>query len=124
MKLFTLKEANELLPVVEPKLRSICSLYEKINELRDEATSAAESSKFGGGMVGGTVYVNNLYQVGKLTTELSELGIEVKDHARGLIDFPSMKNGRVVYLCWQFGDGPEIKWWHELDAGFAGRQEL
>ena len=124
MKLFTLSEANALLPVVEPKLRSICTLYETINELRDDARSAAEASKFGGGMKGGTTYVNNLYQVGKLTTELFELGVEVKDHTRGLIDFPCMKSGRVVYLCWQFDDGDEIKFWHELDAGFAGRQEL
>jgi hypothetical protein len=124
MKLFTVSEANELLPLIEPKLLLIRQLYEKINELRDDARSAAESSKFGGGMKGGTVYVNNLYQVGKLTTELFELGVELKDHTRGLIDFPAMKSGRVVYLCWQFGDGDEIKWWHELDAGFAGRQEL
>ena len=92
--------------------------------MRDEARAAAGASDFGGGMTGGTAYVNTLYKIGKLTTDLHELGIELKDYTRGLIDFPSLRSDRVVYLCWQIGDGDEIGWWHETDAGFAGRQPL
>lgn len=124
MKLFTLEEANDLLPVVVPKLKSIQRLYKVIEEMRDQARAAAGASDRGGGMAGGTTYVSSLYKVGKLTTEIGELGIEMKDYARGLIDFPSMRGTRVVYLCWQFGDGDEIGWWHETDAGFAGRQPI
>jgi hypothetical protein len=124
MKTFTLSEANELLPVVIPKLESIRDLYRVVGELRNSATAAAEASRFGGGMEGGTRYVNHLYRIGKLTTELHELGIEIKDPSRGLIDFPSLKSGRIVYLCWQLGEDPRIDWWHEVDAGFAGRQRL
>jgi hypothetical protein len=47
----------------------------------------------------------------------------VKDPATGLIDFRSLRGGREVYLCWRLGEG-EIAWWHELDAGFQGRQPL
>lgn len=124
MKLFTVREANELLPDVIPKLEAIRDLYVIIDGLRAEARAAAGASSLGGGMEGGTGYVNTLYQIGKHTTEIHELGIEIKDPSRGLIDFPSMRGDRVVLLCWQIGDGDEIEWWHEMDAGFAGRQKL
>jgi hypothetical protein len=124
MKLFTVDEANELLPGIIPKLEKIQRLYAAVAELRDAARAAADASEFGGGMEGGTTYVTNLYQIGKLTTDLHELGVEVKDCTRGLIDFPSLRGDRVIYLCWQIGDGDEVRWWHETDAGFAGRQQL
>jgi hypothetical protein len=124
MKLFTVGEANELLPTVIPKLVKIQQLYASIDALRDDARAAAGASDFGGGMAGGTAYVDKLYKIGKLTTDFHELGIELKDYTRGLIDFPSLRGDRVVYLCWQIGDGDEIGWWHETDAGFAGRQPL
>jgi hypothetical protein len=124
MKLFTVEEANDMLPEIIPKLAEIRRLYAQLDIMRDEARSAAASAGFGGGMEGGTVYVNILYTIGKLTTDLHNTGVELKDHERGLIDFPSMRGERIVLLCWQFGDGAEIKWWHESDAGFAGRQPL
>jgi hypothetical protein len=124
MKLFTIDEANAALPEIVPKLDAIRDLYERVEALRSDARAAAGASEFGGGMEGGTAYVKTLYKIGKLTTELHELGIEIKDHTRGLIDFPSMRGDRVVYLCWQLGEGDEIGWWHELEAGFAGRQPL
>ncbi len=124
MKLFTVAEANATLPTIIPKLESIRNLYIKVDSLREESRAAAGASNFGGGMRGGTAYINTLYKIGKLTTEILELGIEIKDHTRGLIDFPSMRGDRVVLLCWQLGEPEEIEWWHETDAGFAGRQPL
>jgi hypothetical protein len=124
MKLFTIDEANALLPEIAPKLEAIRTMYASIAEYRDAARSAAGASDFGGGMAGGTRYVNALYKIGKLTTEIGELGVEMKDYTRGLIDFPSMRNDRVVYLCWQLGECDEIEWWHEIEGGFAGRQPL
>jgi hypothetical protein len=124
MKLFTLGEANQVLPEIIPRLAEIKRLYVIVDSLRDEARAAAGASTFGGGMAGGTGYINTLYMVGKLTTELHEMGVELKDHARGLIDFPCMRGERIVYLCWQEGDGDEVIWWHEIDAGFAGRKLL
>ena len=55
--------------------------------------------------------------------ELEELGIELKDARAGLIDFPCWMDGHEVYLCWRLGE-PEVAYWHELEAGFAGRQKL
>ena len=124
MKLFTIAEANALLPSVRKRLERIQKLYARLAEFRESAKAAAVASEFGGGMQGGPAYVKALYEVGKLTTEIHELGVQLKDYSRGLIDFPSMMDDRVVLLCWQLGDGDEIEWWHEEDAGFAGRQPL
>ncbi|MEP6849808.1 MAG: DUF2203 domain-containing protein [Acidobacteriota bacterium] len=124
MKLFTLEEANKSLPSVVPKLQRIQSLYETLSTMRAPAKAAAEASRFGGGMEGGSGYVRTLYEIGKITTEFNEMGIELKDYARGLIDFPSLRNNRIVYLCWQLGENESIEWWHETDAGFGGRQPL
>ena len=55
---------------------------------------------------------------------LRDQGIEIKSIDHGLIDFPSLRGGRVVYLCWRLGEGAAIRYWHEIDAGFAGRQKL
>ncbi len=124
MKLFTITEANELLPGVSADLEKIQKLYAKLELYRDSARAAAGKSDFGGGMKGGSRYVKALYEIGKMTTELIELGVQLKDYSQGLIDFPSMRDGRVVLLCWQLGEAEKIEWWHELEAGFGGRQPL
>lgn len=56
-------------------------------------------------------------------TELAESGAIVKDLEMGLLDFPTLRDGREVYLCWRLGED-HIGWWHEVDAGLAGRQPL
>lgn len=124
MKLFTLAEANELLPGVSSNLKTIQKLYAKIDGYRDASRCAAAASEFGGGMIAGAEYVKALYDIGKITTELHDLGIQLKDYNRGLIDFPCMRDGRVVLLCWQLGEDEKIEWWHELETGFAGRKPL
>lgn len=54
---------------------------------------------------------------------LLDLGVLVKDLDSGLVDFPSVRDGREVLLCWQLGE-ERVAWWHDPDAGFAGRQPL
>jgi hypothetical protein len=125
MKLFTEAEANQLLHRVAPVLKRIASDHRELATFRPTvklASKAAESG--GGGMEGGSRYVQKLYEIGKLTIEISELGIQLKDPARGLIDFPSLRDGRVVLLCWQLGEGETIQWWHDTEAGFAGRKPI
>ena len=125
MKLFTLEEANETLQQVRPMLIEIKNQHGVISSFRETAKAAANSAQFGGGgMESGTVYVKSLYEVGRLSSELDEMGVQLKDYSRGLIDFPSMHSGRIVLLCWQLGEGDEIEWWHDIEAGFAGRERL
>lgn len=124
MKIFTLEEANELIPEMRRRLQRLQQLYSAIGEMRESAKAAASSSEFGGGMKGGSGYVRSLYEVGKITTEIHHAGVQLKDYERGLIDFPTMRGGRMVLLCWQLDEGDQIEWWHDTEAGFAGRQRL
>lgn len=62
-------------------------------------------------------------EMNTLLREISELGCEIKDVEQGLVDFPHQRGGRVVYLCWRSGED-RIRFWHEISAGFAGRQPL
>ena len=124
MKLFTVDEANEMLPRIRMKLQMIRELHRGLDQYKELARAAAAASDKGGGMVGGSAYVKTLYEIGKLTTEITDIGVQVKDYSRGLIDFPSVREGRIVLLCWQLGEPDEIEWWHEIEDGFAGRQQL
>ncbi len=75
-------------------------------------------------MAGGAEYVSLLVKFSSQMNELDALGVQIKDYSRGLIDFPSLRDGRVVLLCWQLGEGDHLEWWHDVDTGFAGRQPL
>ena len=72
----------------------------------------------------GMKYVMTLLNLVQHTNELEELGVQLKDYERGLIDFPTMRDGRIVLLCWKLDEGDQLEWWHEVEAGFAGRQPL
>jgi hypothetical protein len=125
MRLFTVEEANEALTDIAARIRMIIKHYGKIAGLKSSAAAAATASNLGGGgMRGGSDYVEALYKIGKLTTELHEEGIQLKDGTRGLIDFPCIRDGRVVLLCWELGEAERIEWWPAVEGGFAGRQPL
>ena len=62
-------------------------------------------------------------ELSSLVEKVQEMGCELKDIDQGLIDFRAEREGREVYLCWKLGE-PDIRWWHDLEAGFAGRQPL
>jgi hypothetical protein len=125
MKLFTVEEANALLPTVRGIVGRIQSAYARVSAAQEPARLAAAGAALGGGgMEGGSDYVLSLSELAETAGELEELGVQLKDYTRGLIDFPTLREGRVVLLCWQMGEGDELEWWHDLEAGFAGRQPL
>ena len=125
MKLFTIEEANALLPTVRRILRRIQRSRGRLGNFREGAKLAAEGAELGGGgMSGGVDYATILTDFISEMAELDGMGIQLKDFDRGLIDFPSLRDGRVVLLCWQLGEGDELEWWHDLDSGFAGRSPL
>lgn len=126
MKLFTVDEANAMLPAVRRIVALIARSHERIVGLRDSAKRAGEdvTATGGGFMPEGEIYVRALGSLVEGATELEALGVQLKDYGRGLIDFPAMRDGRVVLLCWELGEGDRIEWWHDLEAGYAGRQRL
>ena len=125
MKIFTVAEANALLPTVRKILARIQRAHKRIYTYRHDAKKASEGAEQGGGgLVQGVQYAKLLMDLTSQTGELETLGVQLKDFDRGLVDFPSLRDGRVVLLCWQIGEGDELEWWHDVEAGFAGRSRL
>jgi hypothetical protein len=125
MKLFTVAEANALLPTVRVILARIQRAHKKIGSYHEAATAAAAGAEQGGGgFDDGVRYAAFLIELTSQTAELEALGVQLKDYERGLIDFPSLRDGRVVLLCWQIGEGDEVEWWHDVEDGFAGRTPI
>ena len=125
MKIFTVEEANALLPTVRGILSKIQRAYKRLSVYQPAARKAAEAAETGGGGIpNGLRYAALLTELTTKISELEALGVQLKDFDRGLVDFPSMREGRVVLLCWQMGEGDELEWWHDVEAGFAGRTRL
>lgn len=125
MKLFTIEEANAQLPTVRQIVSLIQRSHRRLLKFQEAAKRAAEGAALGGGgMPEGILYIEALTELAENVSKLEALGVQLKDYARGLVDFPSLRDGRVVLLCWQAGEGDTIEWWHDLEAGFAGRQRL
>jgi hypothetical protein len=125
MKVFSIEEANALLPTVRRLLKNIQATHARVAAYREQAKHAAAGAELGGGgMPGGEAYVRSLLKLASGVGQLEALGVQLKDYERGLIDFPSLRDGRVVLLCWQLGEGDQLEWWHDVDTGFAGRQPL
>jgi hypothetical protein len=125
MKLFTIDEANSLLPTVRPIVKSIQKSHRRLATFQSTARQAAQGAEHGGGgMSRGPRYAVLLVELSNHAGQLESLGIQLKDYQQGLIDFPSMRDGRVVLLCWKADEGDRLEWWHDVEAGFAGRQPL
>jgi hypothetical protein len=125
MKLFTIEEANSLLPSVRTIVKSIQRSHRRLISFQTTAKHAADGAENGGGgMMQGPRYANLLIELSLGAGQLESLGVQLKDYSQGLIDFPSMRDGRVVLLCWKADEGDQLEWWHDLEAGFGGRQPL
>ncbi len=129
-RLFTAAEANAALPQVRP---AVTDLRRAIAEVRASAPAveafAARAAATGGTQPSGDERAaRDRFRVaeeaaGNALERLHEIGVLVKDADRGLVDFPSLRDGEVVELCWLDGE-PEVAHWHHVGAGFAGRQPL
>ena len=104
-------------------------MLQRLRDARDlltdeEAHNAlTESAPTNGGGEAGTQVGEAFLEVRRLLLALEEAGIVVRDIDRGLIDFPAILDEREVYLCWELGED-EVGFWHDLDVGYRGRQEL
>jgi len=122
-KHFTLDEARALLP----ELRGI---FRDVHRRRDVVQKAdselGEESRQTGADVGGEKVSGLLMDMLQLNVQLrriQEMGIQIKDFNRGLIDFPHLRDGREVFLCWELEED-DIAFWHDIDCGYAGRERL
>jgi len=115
-------QANAALPWVKERLERLRTARAELND--DEARSAlSEAGPTNGGGKPGRV-VSEAFLVMRATLgELNGMEIVLRDLDRGLVDFPSLRDGREVYLCWEEGEDA-VAHWHEPDAGHAGRRPL
>lgn len=122
-KYYTPKEANHQLEVVRPIVGELTAISQRIRAHQPEIWSVVEKSAGNGGNPTLSKMLPDFDRLDALLHQLQDMGIEVKDLSTGLIDFPALKDGRVVYLCWKYNEG-SIQFWHEIEAGFAGREPI
>lgn len=120
---FTLHEANEALMVIRPLMDEVQAIRKKILAKQPEAWPAIEKSAGNGGNRALSNMVQDFERLDALVHQIQSAGAQIKDINTGLLDFSALKDGREVYLCWQYGED-EIAFWHEVDAGYAGRQPI
>ncbi len=129
-KIFTIEEANKMLPLVRAITDDVVRLAREMVDRRQRLDylkgdrDDAEGDPYGDELADmESQQEKDEAKLREYVEELQELGVEPKTLTEGLIDFPAYIDGRLVFLCWKHGE-PEIQFWHDLEAGFAGRQPL
>jgi hypothetical protein len=121
---FTVAEANALLPVLRPQVEQLMRTWRRLSETHDQVLAILESKPrddVGGGVLAQAAA--DIIRAQDTMMSIHALGAELKDPATGLLDFPALRNGIVVYLCWRYGE-PRVAFWHPIETGFAGRQPI
>jgi len=120
---FTLQEANEVLTAIRPLMDEIQAIRQEILARQPEVWPVVERAAGNGGSLAASELVKGFERLDALVHQVQETGAIFKDINLGLLDFPAWKEGREVYLCWKYGEG-DIAYWHEIEAGYAGRQSI
>lgn len=122
-KLFSVEEANALLPRLRAMLDDLAVHRDAMREKAPHMEPIMRAAGANGGGRVGSEYGVEAYRLYLAIERIRELGVLLKDLDMGLMDFPHERDGRVVFLCWH---PPEdaIGYWHEVEAGYPGRQPL
>ena len=126
--LFSVEEANSLIPELELSFVKLRKLNSEVAMIVEEKKKLSKGN--------GKIHLNNdkvpvdleiltknLEIISNMVGEIQDSGVIIKDIETGLVDFPHRRGDRIVYLCWQSGEN-KIDFWHEIEAGKAGRQPL
>jgi hypothetical protein len=119
---YTREEARALLPQMRDWLKQWNEqrvVVEKLDQRLGQLVHAGHDA--GGDTV--NQLIKRLAVMRELLQQFEARDIQIKDLERGLIDFPAIRAGREVFLCWE-QDEDDIEFWHDLEAGFAGRERL
>lgn len=126
-QLYTVEEARNLIPWLRPVLAAMQVEHSRMQEEIEQLNELTPAMQQNGHAMEAAHHERMILDLGESIREkldeFEELGIEVKDIATGIVDFPSLRDDRIVYLCWHI-DEETVTHWHELDAGFMGRQPL
>jgi hypothetical protein len=119
---YTVEQANAALDWVRERLERLRSARVQLSD-EDARAALSEAAPGNGGGEPGRVVSEAFLELQRALGELQAMEVVLRDLERGLIDFPAMRDGREVYLCWESGED-EITFWHDTDAGYGGRQSL
>jgi len=120
---FTVEEANALLPTLRPIVREMLEARQRIVDAQPDLWPMLEKAVGNGGSQKAGAVLADFEKVQRVVKAVEALGLHLKDLNTGLLDFLSEREGRVVYLCWRY-DEPRVAYWHDLEAGFAGRKPV
>ena len=120
---FTLEQANALVRAIRPLLGEILAIRQAILEDRPRVWPVVEKAAGNGGSRFASEMAREFQRLDTLVREINATGAILRDMNTGLVDFPALREGREVYLCWRYGEDV-IAYWHEKDGGFAGRKLL
>jgi hypothetical protein len=119
---FTVEQANALIEQLDAVLRELRDAKDQLTDAEAHEALGDAAPGNGGGDPGRQVGEAFL-RVRRLLGGLQESGIVVRDVDRGLVDFPSIRDGQEVYLCWELGE-EAVEHWHEIESGYGGRRPL
>ena len=120
---FSLDEANAALPLVSRIARDVVELSARVREAQKDHRQCSDADDAQGAEAAQNEFTKVTTELNECLSELDNVGCLLKDYDRGLIDFPSVRDDRIVFLCWQLGEDT-VEHWHETDAGFGGRQAI
>ena len=119
---YTVEQANAALEWVGERIARLRSAREGLND--EEARAALnEAGPTNGGGEPGRLVSDAFVEMRAALVELQSMEVVLRDLDRGLVDFPSIRDGDEIFLCWEEGED-EIGYWHDLDAGYGGRRPL
>ena len=119
-RLFTVEEANKTVPRLRKLLKRLTRHRSRLVELNPEIQKARDNSDLNGGSIHGSEYLTELVLFSECAQMIDSLGVIIKDADVGLCDFPHMRDGKVVYLCWKLGED-EIAWLARDRKWFLGQ---
>ena len=119
---YTRDEARALLPQIRQWLQQLLDLRDRLRISEQRAGALMERGEDAGGNVI-NAWVRQMADVRLVLVEFQRREVQIKDIDRGLVDFPAIIGGREVFLCWEL-DENDIEFWHEIDAGYPGRERL
>ena len=124
---FTVEQANKMLPLVRRIVRDIVDAHQAWQRALQSYENAATWTRADSPSGHVTALENEVRRLAAeiegYLVELRELSVDFKGFEQGLVDFPGERDGRVVCLCWKL-DEDEVRYWHEVSDGYAGRQPI
>jgi hypothetical protein len=122
-RLFTLEEADALLTTLRPLVDEMVRCRARLLELQPSIEPLLQKMLGNGGSKATGELLSKFERLRAAIHAIEAEGVFVKDIQTGLLDFPSRRQGKTVFLCWKQGE-PSVTHWHDLDSGFAGREKI